>query len=82
MINEIPTDDELADTFNSIMAVSNMYGMIYGTPTHTINKVLRFWAELGLRELSKIELEKYEPKFPAPKFPIYDENFKIIGYED
>jgi hypothetical protein len=78
-MNEIPTDAEMADVFNSLMCLSERYGMLYGSPRATINKVLRFWGSLGLRELEKIEAAKYEPKFKAPTFPIYDENCNIIG---
>jgi hypothetical protein len=78
-MDEIPTDDEMAEVYNSLMSLSARYGMIYGSPSQTINKVLRFWGKLGLQELEKIEAMKYEPRMKAPTFPIYDENCNIIG---
>ena len=45
----------MAEVFNSLMSLSEQYGMLYGSPRHTINKVLRFWGKLGLRELEKVE---------------------------
>ena len=54
-MDEIPTDDEMAEVFNSLMSLSEQYGMLYGSPRHTMYKVLRFWGKLGLRELEKVE---------------------------
>jgi hypothetical protein len=78
-MEEIPTDKEMAEVYNSLMGVSAQCGMIYWSNCKTIQKVLQFWGKLGLRELEKIEAEKYEPKFIGATFPIYDENCNIIG---
>lgn len=78
-MNEIPTDNEMTEVYNSLMSVSAQCGMLYGSPCQTIHKVVRFWGKLGLRELQKLEAMKYEPRMKAPTFPIYDENCKIIG---
>jgi hypothetical protein len=84
-MNEIPTDNEMADTYLALMSITEKYGMIYGTPRQTLLKVLKFWGKLGLRELEKTasgytdEALNYEPQMKGPTFPIYDENCNIIS---
>lgn len=53
-----PTEEEVADTYHSLISVAHMHGQIYGTPCATITKVLRFWGRLGINEFKRIEEEE------------------------
>jgi hypothetical protein len=52
-MSEELTKDEIADVYSSLMSVAHSVGAIYGTPTKTLNKVLRHWTQCS-KELTAV----------------------------
>ena len=78
-MNKTPSQTEIDEVYCAFTQLSHNFGMIYGVPRPILLRVLRFWNELGKKEMDMIESLKYEPGMKAPKFPEYDKDGNIVG---
>ena len=77
-MNKTPSQTETEEVYCALYELFQKY-MIYGVPRPILLRVLRFWNELGKKEMDMIESLKYEPGMKAPKFPEYNKDGTIVG---
>lgn len=66
-MSEELTKDEIADVYSSLMSVAHSVGAIYGTPTKTLNKVLRHWTQCS-KELTAVTEQRDRYKLACDQY--------------